>query len=451
MALEERVLVLDGFVPDPVATPAPKREFHRKVRSGCATCKKRRVKCDEGRPTCLRCRASGKRCLGYGLNDVYASEKSTSVEPSSLTSSTKEAGNNDEEVVTESVNTGADGVDMIFTMPRRQQDAAIPDFSDISASSSIVPPPDGKFKSSLEKYSHDFFRYWLARYASPRAATAPDLWTVYFPQVAHSVPAVNDAIIACGVLGTAIRRKCSPSDYEVARLASLQHLNASIGHLVKQQHPPTVMVMVAFLLWQADMVQGNFSTSWLHVDSALRISGGLIGQTPDEMAVLQLARDAAKSNAHTGVLEQRFAHIFDAGKSAPQRKAASLSLARKTLNEVIIAQLKLAFQTPNTPLTNGEKQVLLSSLRKLRRELEWLIDRWSVEVTDEDGTAIEHSLLSPYLENVSSGQYTIEMLCIEFARTLPIFLARMAREDLELRQLSVEFIEDMSLHWHQQD
>ncbi|KAK2059145.1 hypothetical protein LY76DRAFT_615956 [Colletotrichum caudatum] len=36
-----------------------------KVRTGCRTCKVRRVKCDEARPTCERCRKVGMACDGY--------------------------------------------------------------------------------------------------------------------------------------------------------------------------------------------------------------------------------------------------------------------------------------------------------------------------------------------------------------------------------------------------
>lgn len=32
---------------------------------GCYTCRRRRVVCDNGLPTCRKCRAAGKECLGY--------------------------------------------------------------------------------------------------------------------------------------------------------------------------------------------------------------------------------------------------------------------------------------------------------------------------------------------------------------------------------------------------
>ncbi|KIV79351.1 hypothetical protein PV11_06917 [Exophiala sideris] len=37
----------------------------QKVRTGCVTCKRRRVKCDEGSPRCTRCLKAGRACEGY--------------------------------------------------------------------------------------------------------------------------------------------------------------------------------------------------------------------------------------------------------------------------------------------------------------------------------------------------------------------------------------------------
>ena len=41
-----------------------------KVKTGCTTCKIRRVKCDEARPNCVRCTSTGRRCDGYGTQAV---------------------------------------------------------------------------------------------------------------------------------------------------------------------------------------------------------------------------------------------------------------------------------------------------------------------------------------------------------------------------------------------
>lgn len=40
-------------------------EKKRRRRTGCLTCRTRRVKCDEGKPTCERCNAANIECVGY--------------------------------------------------------------------------------------------------------------------------------------------------------------------------------------------------------------------------------------------------------------------------------------------------------------------------------------------------------------------------------------------------
>ncbi|CAJ2513210.1 Uu.00g013290.m01.CDS01 [Anthostomella pinea] len=46
---------------------ASKQTVHRrtKVKTGCATCRIRRVKCDENKPSCQRCVGTGRTCDGY--------------------------------------------------------------------------------------------------------------------------------------------------------------------------------------------------------------------------------------------------------------------------------------------------------------------------------------------------------------------------------------------------
>ncbi|OLN97554.1 Transcriptional regulatory protein moc3-like protein 1 [Colletotrichum chlorophyti] len=43
----------------------PPRKGSSKVKTGCRTCKARKVKCDEAKPKCMRCTTSGRQCAGY--------------------------------------------------------------------------------------------------------------------------------------------------------------------------------------------------------------------------------------------------------------------------------------------------------------------------------------------------------------------------------------------------
>ncbi|KAF2813466.1 uncharacterized protein BDZ99DRAFT_474115 [Mytilinidion resinicola] len=42
-----------------------KKEIKRRTKTGCLTCRKRRIKCDEAHPTCRNCQKSKRDCLGY--------------------------------------------------------------------------------------------------------------------------------------------------------------------------------------------------------------------------------------------------------------------------------------------------------------------------------------------------------------------------------------------------
>ncbi|KAH9990467.1 hypothetical protein F4779DRAFT_610062 [Xylariaceae sp. FL0662B] len=50
--------------------PARKRASKPKVRTGCISCKKRHVKCDEGKPSCAECERLGLMCEGYATPKI---------------------------------------------------------------------------------------------------------------------------------------------------------------------------------------------------------------------------------------------------------------------------------------------------------------------------------------------------------------------------------------------
>ncbi len=54
------LIVIDGK--EVSRTSTGKRKFHNKSKNGCDTCKKRRVKCDETKPICVKCQNMGIDC-----------------------------------------------------------------------------------------------------------------------------------------------------------------------------------------------------------------------------------------------------------------------------------------------------------------------------------------------------------------------------------------------------
>ncbi|KAI9924244.1 hypothetical protein ASPWEDRAFT_174111 [Aspergillus wentii DTO 134E9] len=68
---------------DPVYHP---RRAHKKSRSGCLTCKKRRLKCDEAKPFCNRCQKIGLPC-SYSAPSKSSSHGSEADKPDAVISS----------------------------------------------------------------------------------------------------------------------------------------------------------------------------------------------------------------------------------------------------------------------------------------------------------------------------------------------------------------------------
>ncbi|KAI9900226.1 hypothetical protein N3K66_004488 [Trichothecium roseum] len=73
--------------PGPVRRVAAMRKRHSKTRSGCRTCKRRKIKCDEGRPSCRNCTRHSAECDFAQINNTGSQSLPT---PSSL------AGGNDD-------------------------------------------------------------------------------------------------------------------------------------------------------------------------------------------------------------------------------------------------------------------------------------------------------------------------------------------------------------------
>jgi hypothetical protein len=54
-------------------------EIKRRTKTGCLTCRKRRIKCDEAHPTCNNCKKSKRECLGY--DPIFKQQGPTAIQP----------------------------------------------------------------------------------------------------------------------------------------------------------------------------------------------------------------------------------------------------------------------------------------------------------------------------------------------------------------------------------
>jgi hypothetical protein len=153
-----------------------KRARRPKVRTGCGTCKTRHLKCDERKPTCLRCEKSHMKCLGY-------------VDPSQKPAQVK-----------------VPEIRRILPRPIRPSSSA-PGSSDLPAATlelapSIPAPMPGQFIGQHAIY-FDFFRRQLSRDLEHLSKNS-EFWIRNILSQSMLNDCVRNSVLALGALSQAI-------------------------------------------------------------------------------------------------------------------------------------------------------------------------------------------------------------------------------------------------------
>ncbi|KAJ9138356.1 C6 zinc finger domain protein [Pleurostoma richardsiae] len=196
--------------------PRATRASVPKVRTGCITCKKRHVKCDEARPSCQRCMKWQGFCEGYerakSISSVSASDSegsnrrsSTPAPPPEATGATTNSGTSTELVPASSTSTA--GVSTVATAAIAA--TSIPQERDTS--SAVLLEPD--FNSTVFSFQWEkvYFEHWLALANNLGGGFFPStLWTKTIPQLSHDEPALRYAVIAIGAIANAVSPNMLP-------------------------------------------------------------------------------------------------------------------------------------------------------------------------------------------------------------------------------------------------
>ncbi|KAM0334459.1 hypothetical protein ACHAQA_001486 [Verticillium albo-atrum] len=219
--------------------PATKSHRRSKVKSGCRTCKIRKVKCDEGRPACTRCVTTGRVCDGYGVwggggNDYH--ERCVVDKTEALCV-------------------------QIVSCPR----ASLPIL--------VLNPEE---KECFEWFKHRTSTKLPASYAS-------GFWSTLVFQSSFQEPAVLNAAITLGSYHK--KETCAIQDHQGK--ATNSSLTAperfTLGHYVKAIHhlqphfsskskaSTRVALIACFLFVSFELLRGHFEAALVHLDNGLRI------------------------------------------------------------------------------------------------------------------------------------------------------------------------------------
>lgn len=181
-----------------------RRQGLQRVRTGCATCKIRRVKCDETRPICKRCQSTGRKCDGY------------------------------------------------YLVSRTELSHIVP--------SRIPEVEDGSFRSL------EYFQHVVAPVLS--GPLGRSFWTHLVFQLAHQEPAARNAVITISSLyeqfGKGVKESRSPYNDGYA----MRHYNSAIKDIIslKAHHPEQVdtAIIVSVLFSCIECLRGNKQAAVSH-------------------------------------------------------------------------------------------------------------------------------------------------------------------------------------------
>ncbi|KAL0932676.1 C6 zinc finger domain protein [Colletotrichum truncatum] len=195
--------------------PRTHRNKTGKSRSGCVTCKKRRIRCDEAKPTCLNCTKSKRTCEGYIQKPAAGASKLAGESRSLLIKPNYEAN--------------------IFT-------------------------------NQLEK---DHFDYWMT-FTKEFSLFPSDLMTQLLPQIARDEPAIRHAAFAIGAATmnthTRLQRTTGTGPFKEE---ALKHYGKAIS-IVRNSEPSrksiprALLSCLLFVTFEA--LQGNRKTALAHIN-----------------------------------------------------------------------------------------------------------------------------------------------------------------------------------------
>jgi hypothetical protein len=199
-------------------TTAPKRtrESASKVRTGCTTCKARRVKCDEAKPACRRCAIGGRKCEYHTARPAPSRE-----------------------VIT------------VYLPPARNQPILFANNRGLdSFHRNIAANLDGQFDS--------------------------DFWSKLVLQLSHSESSIRHAVSAISITYHDIESSLQhPAGFVDADPEARQALGAAMRDLSAriQAYPNSKLVpLVCCLLFTCiDFLMGNVESSMLHIQSGSNI------------------------------------------------------------------------------------------------------------------------------------------------------------------------------------
>ena len=372
----------DRRLPEMTLQLPPSSEIKRtrahkpKVRTGCVTCKIRRVKCDETKPSCLKCIKSGRKCDGYVPLKTW-----------------------------------------VFEVRTRD---------DVSSSPSLIASPPANYSDPLESRALLYFRERTTPVLSNFATVAREFWNSTILQAGHADSAVRHMIIATASLQEATQ--CKPGQCSTNRWYFGQHYSKAVALLTGPgSSPPVETVLMSCLLFLAcENFQGSTMAGLLHIYSGLKIlkdwkaskhQKTIAAGSADDLIQTQIDPIFARLEAQTTVYRSSDAlrHSFYSENPARLQSLPSvptsfkdLFWARDSLDDVMQWMFYvLDMNDPRTPDPSAVSQIRT------------LLDSWHLALEAYTASLSDHDRLERRTASALEIHYRILSIMLDVPLTEP--------------------------------
>ncbi|KID72971.1 Aspercryptin biosynthesis cluster-specific transcription regulator [Metarhizium brunneum] len=295
-----------------------------KVRTGCLTCKKRKVKCDETRPACNRCTSTGRTCDGY-------------MPPPP----------------------GCMSWDRLLSAP-------------VPASPSPCPEAD-----DLELRGLAFYQQIVA----PALCGPLDssFWTKLVAQMVHAEPATRHAVLAISWLyenfGDGGAEETRQGGRPGADDFAIQHYNAAISHLIGPQTscPADIntVLLVCILFTCIEFLRGDTESAISHSQHGISLLNSAADIRPE---LVRVFRHLAIFPYFFGGDVSTFPALLDAQPAAVG--VDTLDAALESLDCLLARAVRLVRATDDHRLGMGAREQPPEAVVHEKRSLEGDLDAW---------------------------------------------------------------------------
>lgn len=316
-----------------------------KSRSGCLTCKKRRIKCDEARPSCTRCTVSHRICE-YQTPPTSASDSDS---------------------------TNSDLIEAVISSPEVMRHRG-------SSEESIDSMPPIFFVNTSPYQSHtehQTFTHWLGRAESCSVITRSfgsfNILGVELPRLAWDNKSVKHGLLAAASVTASLERfSMGDENDKKATITALKHSSLAINSLLTEDANLEVMVVVAFVFWFMEAWIGSWNRAVMHLASAARMckEGAAKGQVSEAVAWYVNVCDEAVPSA---LRDQEFLHETHDADNQTKSQMLCLRL-RYGIREIEIGVNMIDEVTKQAlKLRPSDCEALLTPLLDHATQMRWLL------------------------------------------------------------------------------